>query len=372
VADRVTLYLDIGDLMTKGVATGAVRRERFRFPSVVARRLLKDSKTARGLLLDERATLPRTLDFDPDRYPRTRSFPGGEDFVAKVRNKPEVSGARFAGWLAAAYGQDRRLIAVEPSVENIDALVHKAVLTSAASDDCEVNAVLIIDWGRKAHALAQYTTMPPRRSTVQVRSYRRFQPRRVRIAIESRIADAAACGYAAVADRIQVAPGQPVVVIDVGYLRTKIFVVGSEGCELQHQVDGVGTSVCVRRVMRDAQHEGLIEDELAMIRALEKLDRGTVTIEKRRFDVSAVLEDVRTEIVDDLARAAERTVLQHFEQRGERCRNVAIIGGGAFLLGRQLAVRLERLDLGFSPAHVGADAEFSHVDGARRLADGAR
>jgi hypothetical protein len=49
------------------------------------------------------------------------------------------------------------------------------------------------------------------------------------------------------------------------------------------------------------------------------------------------------------------------------CRAVAVVGGGAAIVGEGLAARLEASDLGLSAAWVAEDTRYVLVDGAARL-----
>ncbi len=370
MASRLTLYLDLGDLMTKGIATGAKLRDRFRFPSVVARELLRDRTAAvGGLLLDESKQLPRLADFDARQYPRARSFPGGTEFVSKVSALPTVRGARFAGWLAAGYGLDRELLALAPTADNIDALVHKAVLVAGTGDEgrAEVAVTLVIDLGPKSTALQEYAVAGPHRSTIAVRSYRSFEPRRVEMSVRAQIVDAAACAYRGVP--LAWRETGRVLVADIGYLRTKLSIVSREGCEAQTECDGLGAADCVRRVLRDAQEQGLVEDELAVIRALERGRGGTIEVEGRTFDVRAALTAAQQALGQEVAQAVARFVSERFRLAGTSCRRVALIGGGAALAGACVVAELARLDLGLE-SWVAERPAFLLVEGARGLAGG--
>src|SRR5262245_32797728 len=130
--ESLTLFLDLGDVFTKGLCIGNARRERLRFPSVVAHQLLSGGPEMTKLVFDEQVQLPRPTDFEARRFPRTRSFSGSDAFVREVRGQPPAPGARFAGGIAAVYGADRELLGAQPSLENVDALVRKALLLAVA------------------------------------------------------------------------------------------------------------------------------------------------------------------------------------------------------------------------------------------------
>src|SRR5512143_1973866 len=101
---RLSVFLDLGDAFTKSIAVGNVRHDRMRFPSVVASRLMSGGSEMTELMLDRRDSIQRPLAFEPELYPRTRSYPRGAELVRRVRECPPASGARFAGRIAAMYG----------------------------------------------------------------------------------------------------------------------------------------------------------------------------------------------------------------------------------------------------------------------------
>lgn len=361
-AEPMRLYLDLGDFVTKGLALHDGRQKYLRFPSAVARKLLpREGREPASLVLDEGETLPRPDDFDPDRYPRTRSFPRGEAFLDKVQ---EVPNARYAGWPAAAYGADRQLLGAHPTEDNIDALVRKAFL-QCASRARDVEVVFILDVGAKADAIARYASVSPRTAKFMAWAAGQSTARPIDLRVESRVADASDCLAAALPTEVDVSGAGRVLLVDIGYSRTKLSIVSTEGCELLRPIEGLGVSNCVRRILRDGQERGLVEDELALINALEKSAR-TIEIAERRFDISRDLERAIRVLSEELASAAKQTVLEHYNRRGEVCRGLAILGGGASLVGEALSTRIQQLNLGLERTWVAEDPNFLLVNGARK------
>lgn len=362
------LVLDLGDAFTKGIAVDGGRAQRLRFPSVVASRLLDAHETAASLLVDDRLELPRPVDFDLSRFPRTRSYPGAEELLSDVSGQLP-SRARFAGWPAAAYGEDRQLLGSHPTVENVAALVRKAlILLTGRGIDCgDTQLVLVIDHGPKADAIARYAAAGSRSVSLVVHGFRRRSPRRVRVETSCRVVDGAPCAVAALPDELGVARGERLLVIDVGYLRTKLAILSPDGSEHQEQLASLGVSDCVRRVLRDGQDQGLVEDEFAVIRALERPHGGELQVAGRRFAIGETLASARRALEEELARAARRAVVELFGRRGAVCRRVAIVGGGAAVAGEGLAQQLRALALGFEVVWVAGDTDFLLVDGALAL-----
>lgn len=358
-----TLLLDLGDVFTKGVVVGPEGVRRFRFPSVVSRRLMERGRERTELLLDGERSWPAPVDFEPRRYPRTRSYPGAARVLEEAR---PVAGARFAGWLAAKYGADRELLGTQPTEHNVEALVRKALLTAGIGRG-RVRLVLVVDpAGPKAHAIHRYAESSPHRVEIEVHQLRRNATRRVDVTVACEVLDAAACAAEVLPRRISPANVGWLLVVDVGYLRAKLAVLSPTGCDQQRQLPGHGVSDCVHRLLRDGAEQGLVEDELAVMRALER-SKDTIEVADRRFDVGASFEASRLDLEHDLARVVRAALLDHFDRRGEPCRAVAIVGGGAAIAGEGLAATLRDDGLGVDETWVARAPGYLLVEGAIRI-----
>jgi hypothetical protein len=356
------LLLDLGDLFTKAVAVGPVRRRRLRFPSVVARRLIARKSDPVELLIDHDEPLPRTSDFDPASYRRTRSYPGAEAAIRDFAGQGRVEGARYAGWQAATYGADRQVLGLYPSYDNVDALVHKALILGRPVLERDVELVFVVDSGKKDEGVFGWVRDLPRTVAFEVRSVRHPEPRRVELALKGRVVDAADC-----AARVLPAELAPVLLlVDVGYFRSQLTLLSGEGCEHQEVLDGLGISQCVRRILRDEQERGLVEDELAVVRALERSRAGRLEVAGREFEVGRSLRAAREMLGEELARAVRRVVLGYFARRARSCRRVAIIGGGSKLIGGELRARLEGSELGLGAPWIPDDPGFFLLAGAEQ------
>jgi len=353
------LYLDLGDFMTKCVAIRDGRSRRLRFPSVVAKRLVseEDDDADHGdLLLAEPRAMPRLSDFDPQRYPRARSYPRQHAHLKEIE---PVRGARFAGQLAVALGADRELLGNAPSDANVDALVRKALLLVAAEND-EAELVFIVDIGSKAEAIERWAARSP-----AVMQFVRHRPKtkatRVRIRLRSSVVEAASCAAAF----LPKAEAGGVLLVDVGYLRTKLAFLSPEGCELQREIEGLGVIDCVRTVLRDEQEHGLFEDEYAIAHALER-SLETIEVAGRRFEIAASVERARATLEQELTRAVERSLREVYERRGRVCKAIAVVGGGSAIVAKGLRGRLQDSNLGVDLLQASSDP-FCLIEGARKL-----
>lgn len=364
MASGLRLLLDLGDLLTKGMLVEADDQRRFGFPSIVATRLVDREAELGALVTDPRRAPPRLIGFDAAAYPRLRSFPDSPP-LAGARG---VSGARYAGWLAAAYGADRQLLGDHPTTDNVDVLVRKALMKSGLRHG-DVEVVFLVDVGAKSAAITRYAQAMPRSVAFLSRTVEEGEPVPVRVALRARLVDAAVCALAALPPELAVDQVGRILLVDVGYLRTKLAVLSAAGCERQEQVDAAGISSCVTRVLRDGQEVGLIEDEIAVIKALEQ-SRGRLEVAGRRFDIGASLADARRALAGDLARAVERLAIEQYQSQGDSCRTVAIVGGGAAVVGAALAERLAAAEVGFETVWICPDTRFLHLAGAHRLIAG--
>jgi hypothetical protein len=356
------LYLDLGDVITKVIAVSKGNVRRFLYPSVVARSLLDDQARAENLLLDNQESMIRPSDFDPDKYPRTRSYPREDAYLNEIQPPAR---ARFAGRIAVALGQERELLGRHPTEENIDALVHKAFFKCA--EGCrKADLVFIVDTGPKAEAILRYAQASPRDTKFLKWKVRQSRPVLIQLSASGRIVDAADCVTAALPDQLALDQVGRLLVIDIGYIRTKLAIISTKGCEHQEQLDELGVSDCVRRILRDGQDRGLVEDEYAVARALEKSIK-TIEVAGRRFYIGRTFETTRKGLEDDLARAAQRVMVEVYGRSGEMCKAVAIIGGGAAIAGQGVAARLNASDIGLEAVWVAKDTRFFLAEGARRI-----
>jgi hypothetical protein len=298
------LYLDLGDVFTKTLAVRD-RSRRARFPSVIAHALLDEAPAADRLLLYSETPMQRLAGYDPSRHSRLRSYPGGEEKLRAARDRGHpAAGARFAGRLAVLYGADRMTLGESCTEESVDALVHKALLKTARG--CrDVEIVYVVDEGVKSASIERYASDP--RTIEMLRwTLERPDPEPMRLDVTGRVVDAADCVAAVLPEELAVAAAGRLLVVDIGYTRTKLAVITPDGCERQAQVS-LGFSDCVRRVLRDGQDQGLVEDEFAVIWALER-SRRIITVAGRRFDVGAMLRTAASAAVVELGRAVQRVV----------------------------------------------------------------
>jgi hypothetical protein len=312
--------------------------------------------------------VPRPTGFDPQDYPRTRSYPGSDEYLDEVREKPGA-GARFAGRLAAIYGADRERLGSHPTRDNVDALVRKAIilLRSAVHGVECADAVFVLDPGAKAEAVHGYVAESPRELTIAVRSLRDKEPARIQLTLRGRVADAAECAVAALPPEMGLDRVGRVLIADVGYSRTKLAIMSERGCEHQQDCQGLGVSDCVRRILRDGQEQGLVEDEFAVIQGLER-SQSTIEVAGRRFDLTSTLVSATRSLEEELLRAVARVVLDHYGRYGEPCHGVAITGGGAAIVGAGLADRVRASDLGVNLVWVANDTSYLLLEGAARIA----
>jgi hypothetical protein len=361
-AAATVLFLDLGDAFTKAIVTGGAR---WRFPSVVAHRLISEPADMADLSLGPSRAVSRPVGFDARNYPRTRSYRGADGFVQRVRTEARIPGARFAGGIAAVYGAGRQTLGDHPAVENVDALVHKALIATSVDDSLLAKLVLVVDIGAKADAILRWAATPRRQFAIDVCNYRGEGSRSLDVSVECEVVDAARCAAIALPTELAPTNGRRTLVIDIGHLRTKIAIVSEEGCELQLELPELGLEGCVRRILRDCQEHGLFEDEYAVMRALEE-GADVIDVAGRRFDVKVPFEHAVSELEQELGRAIRRAVVEHFRSRGDSCHAVAVIGGGAAIAGARLAGRVQR-DLQLASTWVAKAADFHVVEGARRL-----
>lgn len=360
------LFVDLGDAFTKSLSVSPGQSARMRFPSVVASRLLRGGAEMAELLVNRAEALPRPPSFEPALFPRTRSYPRAAAFVQRVRERPPQGSPRFAGRIAATYGADRRLLGYFHGDDMVQALVHKALMLSCAHDDCEVEISFVLDTGAKADAISRYAGAPERRVSLELHSYNARQARRMHVTLRGTVVDAPDCIAAALPDGLTLAEVGTLLVIDIGFLRTKLAILSAVGCEQRDALHDLGSFGLVRQILRDGQDQGLVEDEFAVISALENETEGTLTVAGRRFEVGPVLEGARRALEEELTRAAERAIIESVRRGGAACHAVAIVGGGAALVGSGLSRRIQAAGLGIDRVWVAPEPNFLLVEGAAK------
>lgn len=359
-----TLFLDLGDLFTKGLAVAAGRARRLRFPSAVARTLLRPDSppTDNDLVLGEGPLRP--TGFEAASHPRAESYQGAPQFLREARGRLHGNVA-LCGWLAAAYGADREVLGLSPTAENVALLAQKALLLAAPASGT-VQVVLLVDSGAKASLITEHARALEGQVDLCARCLRHDASRRVRIEVHARVADAPGCAASFVRQDPVLQGVSRLVLLDVGYFRTKLAVVSSDlGCELQSEQPDLGMVDCIRRVLRDSQDQGLVADEYAVVRALES-QRDFVRLCGRRFDIGAVFASAAADLAQSIARVVRTDLLAHYSRSGRTCQAAAILGGGAAQVGEQLAAALQQEKLGLSTIRVTSEPSFALVEGARQ------
>ncbi|MBI5481360.1 MAG: hypothetical protein HY906_21050 [Deltaproteobacteria bacterium] len=367
-ATPARLYLDLGDLFTKGLfVTAQGRARRLRFPSAVAHTLLRPDAppTDDDLVLGEGEAPLRPEGFEPTAHPRAASYRGGPQFLREASGRLG-GGVALCGWLAAAYGADREVLGQHPTPENVALLTQKALLL-CAPPTAPLELVLLVDSGTKARLIAEHARALTGAVTLAGGSLRRDAPRQLRLQVRAQVADAPSCAAAFAHQDPALAGIDRLVLLDVGYFRTKIAIVTTDlGCELQVEQPDLGLIDCVRRVIRDSQDQGLVGDEYAIVRALE-LRRDVVRLAGRSFAVGPVLDAAAIDLAESVARAAKSNVLGHYNRSGRTCQAGFILGGGAAFIGARLAEQLQRAHLSLSTTRVTSEPSFALVEGARHL-----
>jgi hypothetical protein len=361
--EALTLYLDLGDAFTKALALDQRGERTFRFPSVIAHSLIQGGAEETSLLLDEASVVQRPLEFTLERRPRTDSFPRSERVTQFLRSHPPERGARFVGGLAAVYGADRRLFGLHPTVEHVDALVRKALLLASPVAASSATVVFIVDMGQKADAILRYLATLPRELTIEAHNFYRAGSRRIRTVLHGRCVDAMSCALAALPHEVSTTR---TVIIDVGYLRSKFGVLSVAGCEHQEQVEGLGIADCIYRILRDGGEQGLIVDEYALMRALERSPPERLQVGGGQHDVRPLLSSARRAVAEEVLRAARRIALGQLTRSGQMCTAAAMIGGGGVVLGTELAWQLKH-ELDLRHVWVSGLRDDLLVQGARQL-----
>jgi hypothetical protein len=367
--EKLRICLDLGDAFAKAIGQSeadtleGAARSRIRFPSVVATRLLEPEGDGHTLVVDSSELVPRPIDFDPRAHPRTSSYDGSREFLEMTRSKPAPPRSRFAGRLAAIYGADRCWLGVDPSDENVAALVHKTLMMLCPLECRDAEVVFVVDSGAKAAAVSRYVSTLPRTAEFEVRTYRQPEVRRLQVRLEGRSIDAAECAVAALPANVGPGRSRRLLLVDIGHFRTKLAMFSGDGCELQEQLP-IGVADCVKRVLRDGQELGLVADEFAVIRALESSQQDVISVGKRRFDIAVPLHAARRAVEEELEKSLRRLLLEHYGRSGASCDAAVILGGGAVVVGSSLAARLEACQIGLGATWVAPEPSFFLLEGA--------
>jgi hypothetical protein len=255
-------------------------------------------------------------------------------------------------------------VASHPSDENIDALVRKAFIQMGLGGTCDAEVVFVVDTGAKASAITHYVAACPRQATLRLRQVRSPLGRRLHVGFSGQVLDAADCVAAALPAEVSIARLGRVLLVDIGYQRTKLAVLSSNGCEHQEEIAELGVAACLHRILRDGQDQGLVADELAVVEAFEQPPHYLLDVAGRRFDVRDAYHSALRALEQDLARVMRRAALEQYQRSGEVCRGAMILGGGAHIAGTGLVARLEQSEPGFSCIRVAGDPSYLLLEGA--------
>ena len=161
-------------------------------------------------------------------------------------------------------------------------------------------------------------------------------------------------------------------VVDVGYNKTKLYVVdGDKGVELFQTVD-CGVSFYYEKIVRLFAEENIADNHFLWL--VKQIELGCENVEVRRdnegdmagylYDISLVMENVRWDLNKEFTRFTTDTLTSYYTNRVEWPAMLLVTGGGASLNGDILRLSLEEGGYRFYDVHIEKQPIYTVLEGA--------
>jgi hypothetical protein len=164
-------------------------------------------------------------------------------------------------------------------------------------------------------------------------------------------------------------------VVDVGYNKTKLYVVDCEkGVELFH-VEDCGVSYYYEKIAHLFAEE--VIDDHNFLWLVKQIELGCEEVEVRRealanpfhrqYDISLVMENVRWDLNKEFTRFTTDALTSYYTNRVEWPAMLVVTGGGASLNGDILRVSLEEGGYCFNDVYIEKQPMYTLLEGAGYL-----
>jgi hypothetical protein len=259
--------------------------------------------------------------------------------------------------------------------EGLDArsalLILKKIIFDYADDEDDLEISVVVDGYRKAQIFEEIGAAL-RNKKVDICAFRcydkRYIKKEVTISLDLLSAGDAVAGF------LEKNTGEftTALVIDVGYNKTKLYVVDTEkGVEL-FRAEDCGVSFYYEKIVRLFAEENIADNHFLWL--VKQIELGCENVEVRRenkgemtgnvYDISLVMENVRWDLNKVFTRFATDILTSYYTNRVEWPALLVITGGGAALNGDILRLSLEKDGYSFNGVLIEKQPIYSVLEGA--------
>lgn len=328
------IFLDIGDVYTK---------------FALFKEYEKPHLTKRGFFVS--SVVP---------YPSPHEFLEFEEQI--YFDEEQKSKSYLVGWPAIMAGGQ---IVGESLEEKHLQLILYNVLFDHCDDKEEIEVYVSYDFGEKAELLRSISRTFNNRSTALSAKYIYEDIiRRKQISLKTFELESPLCLFEYFRSSLsdQMKQRCSMLIIDIGYLRSKICIIDSEkGLEYFDAAD-IGIKIYYEQMcshFKQAEHR---VNPFTLMQELE-LKFPFVSIGRERYDVKNIIKNIRWDLNKDLLRAASSMLKSHYEHSGHWVDVFAVTGGGSIFNGDLLWVSLSEEKYSFGEVIIDKKPRFSVLDG---------
>jgi hypothetical protein len=322
-----------------------------------------------------------------DRTDRPYQFYGRGFFPTLINRAGDIDKSRMyyeheGEWYAIGYDCSSSL-RLEQIINAFDSdglstdktlLILKKIIFDYAdnNDDLEINVV--VDGHQRAQVFEEIGEAL-RNKKVEISAFRGYDKRRIRkevtISLHLLSSGAAVAGFLA-KNKMDFTTA---LVVDVGYNKTKLYVVDCEkGVEL-FQIGNCGVSFYYEKIVHLFAEANIDDNDFLWL--VKQVELGCEAVEVRRksegemtgtvYDISLVIENVRWDLNKEFKRFTTDMLTSYYTNRVEWPAMLVVTGGGASLNGDILRLSLEEGGYCFNDVYIEKQPMYTLLEGAGYL-----
>lgn len=253
-------------------------------------------------------------------------------------------------------------------------LILKKVISDYADDQEDLEITVVVDGYRQAKVFEEIGKALHNRK-VEIVAFRGYDRRRIKkevtVCLDLLSSGEAIAGFLEKNEM----DFTTALVVDVGYNKTKLYVVHCEkGVEL-FQVENCGVSYYYEKIVHLFREEIIGEPHFLWL--VKQIELGCEEIEdgaetdsspfQRHYDISLVMQNVRWDLNKEFARFTTDTLNAYYTKRVEWPAMLVVTGGGASLNGDILRLALEEEGYRFQTVYIEKKPIYTVLEGAGYL-----
>lgn len=337
------IYVDIGDIYTKFLVLQERKGER--------------RELGRGTFPSFAVPYPPAHDFF--EFEERIFYAGGD-----------ASGGYLVGWPGVMAGGP---LGPEPAGSNpeeecLHAMLNK-VLFENVEDGCDVEVYLAFDFGQKAHNIRQLAGGLNGKSVVLFSRYLYSDEKaRKTLCIRSFPVAGPLCLFEHFRRTLfgevhAKKGGHSMLIVDMGYSRTKIFVASSEGGMEYSMVCDAGVRAYYDEILAHFRQTGRRVNIFSVMKELE-LNFPYVTLDRQGYSVEHIIQNVKWDLSKGIMKSISEVLKGHYNRTGRWVDAMVITGGGAAMSGDLICACAAKENYAFSRVICDKSARYSVVRGA--------